>query len=93
MKLLPLESFRCRFGEVTECFFIYVWERECVRKTERERESMIAVEEEKSVYKCKKQGVKVKSYIIQSQHRHKLAPPSTFVFRHSCHISLAFSFF
>lgn len=49
MKLLPLESFRCRFGEVTECFFIYVWERECVRKTERERESMIAVEEEKSV--------------------------------------------
>lgn len=91
MKLLPLESFRCRFGEVTECFFIYVWERECVRKTEREREYDCSRRGEKCV--CKKQGVKVKSYIIQSQHRHKLAPPSTFVFHHSCHISLAFSFF
>lgn len=35
--------------------------------------------EAKSMYLCRKQGVKVKSYDERSQHRHKLASPSTSV--------------
>lgn len=35
--------------------------------------------EAKSMYLCKKQGVKVKSYDNRSQHRHRLASPSTSV--------------